>query len=159
MENHHFDWIVPLKIVFFHSYVKLPEGTDFIRTWGLDLTISGLLSRQNSLTHQTPSFLQWRLTVGQSMFLLSSLYTVMFYYPMPRSYQTHHGPWQMASMTSTLVSSGRCWIFSRGKGFMMIHDGFMFPRSFGGLRWHPIYSNELLKYCYVCHYHYDSYNL
>ena len=60
MENHHFDWIFPLKIVFFHSYVKLPEGTDFIRTWGLDLTIPGLLSRQNSLTQQAPSFLQWR---------------------------------------------------------------------------------------------------
>ena len=27
MENHHLEWIYPLKIVIFHSYVKLPEGT------------------------------------------------------------------------------------------------------------------------------------
>ena len=27
MENHHLDWIVPLKFVIFHSYVKSPEGT------------------------------------------------------------------------------------------------------------------------------------
>ena len=27
MENGHLKWIYPLKIVIFHSYVKLPEGT------------------------------------------------------------------------------------------------------------------------------------
>ena len=26
MENHHLQWIFPLKIVIFHSYVSLPEG-------------------------------------------------------------------------------------------------------------------------------------
>ena len=27
IENDHFWWIFPLKMVIFHSYVKLPEGT------------------------------------------------------------------------------------------------------------------------------------
>ena len=26
MKNHHFQWVFPLKMVIFHSYVKLPEG-------------------------------------------------------------------------------------------------------------------------------------
>ena len=26
IENHHFLWIFPLKMVMFHSYVSLPEG-------------------------------------------------------------------------------------------------------------------------------------
>ena len=28
MENHHLEWIFPFEIVFFHSYVKLPEGME-----------------------------------------------------------------------------------------------------------------------------------
>ena len=26
MENHHFEWEIPLEIAIFNSYVKLPEG-------------------------------------------------------------------------------------------------------------------------------------
>ena len=32
MEHHHLEWIVPLDIVMFHSYTKLPEG-DLTSRW------------------------------------------------------------------------------------------------------------------------------
>ena len=28
MENHHFEWVNPLLMAIFNSYVKLPEGTN-----------------------------------------------------------------------------------------------------------------------------------
>ena len=31
MENHHLQWIFPLKMVIFHSYVSLPEGIGYYR--------------------------------------------------------------------------------------------------------------------------------
>ena len=34
MENHHLHWILPSKIVFFHSYVQLPEGTSHLAANG-----------------------------------------------------------------------------------------------------------------------------
>ena len=30
MENHHWEWVFPWKIVIFHSYVSLPEGISFL---------------------------------------------------------------------------------------------------------------------------------
>ena len=32
MENHHLQWIFQLKMVIFHSYVSLPEGTSQFRS-------------------------------------------------------------------------------------------------------------------------------
>jgi len=33
MENGHLQWIFPLKMVIFHSYVSLPEGTSKDTRW------------------------------------------------------------------------------------------------------------------------------
>ena len=35
IENDHLQWIYPLKMMIFHSYVKLPEGNSFHGTWRL----------------------------------------------------------------------------------------------------------------------------
>ena len=38
MENHHVQWVNPLEMAIFNSYVKLPEGTLILVTSNLKLT-------------------------------------------------------------------------------------------------------------------------
>ena len=40
MENHHFQWVNPLQMAIFNSYVKLPEGIDLSFVYGLKSSVS-----------------------------------------------------------------------------------------------------------------------
>ena len=45
MENHHFQWVIPLEIAIFNSYVKLPQNNTDITYTDITLNITIVLER------------------------------------------------------------------------------------------------------------------
>ena len=56
IENGHLQWIYPLKIVIFHSYVSLPEGK-----WNTNGIVMGLMIYLDLLKMMIFGFSQWEV--------------------------------------------------------------------------------------------------